>query len=65
MFYEWSGAPGNYSIDYSFDLGEESWLELTDTAVIAAGSTSGNVSLELAPSEANARRVFYRVRSAR
>lgn len=61
----WSGAPGNYSIDYSFDLGEESWLELTDTAVIAAGSTSGNVSLELAPAEANARRVFYRVRSAR
>lgn len=60
----WSGAPGNYAIDYSFDLEEGSWLELTDTARIAAGSTSGNATLELVPAEANASQVFYRVRSA-
>lgn len=60
----WSGAPGNYAIDYSLNLEEGNWLELTDSARIAEGSTSGNTTIALPALETNTSRVFYRVRSA-
>lgn len=60
----WTGAPGSYAIDYSLDLTEGSWRELTDNAAISAGETNGTQSVTLPASETNRDRVFYRVRVA-
>jgi len=56
----WSGAPGAYAIDYSFDLKE--WLELDDSAQIPQGSDTGSMVDDFIAPGASNTRVYYRVR---
>ena len=58
----WSGAPGEYFLEYSFDLTAASWLEVSDSEVIADGETSAtSIDNFIAPNAANTK-VFYRFR---
>lgn len=60
---DWTGAPGEYLLEYSFDLEAGSWLELSDSEVIADGeSTATSVDNFIAPQAGNTR-VFYRLRA--
>jgi hypothetical protein len=58
----WSGAPGEYILEYSFDLTDEGWQEVSDSEVINDGETS-STSLDnfIAPNALNSK-VFYRFR---
>ncbi|MDB4288917.1 hypothetical protein N9947_03005, partial [bacterium] len=58
----WTGAPGDYIFEYSLDLTEGSWFEISDNAVIADGETSGTETDDtIAPTGS---RIFYRFRVA-
>ncbi len=60
---EWSGAPGKYFLEYSFDLSPGSWLELSDSETIEVGETSAtSIDDFVAANPANTR-VFYRFRA--
>lgn len=56
--------PGTYALEYSFDLIEANWFEITDNETIEAGETT-KVSLDdvAAPDPMNTK-VFYRIRLA-
>lgn len=58
----WTGPPGEYFLEYSFDLTSKSWLELSDSEEIEAGETTA-VSIDsfVAPDPDNTT-VFYRFR---
>ena len=58
----WSGAPGEYILEYSFDLTDAGWQEVSDSEVINDGETS-STSLDnfIAPNALNSK-VFYRFR---
>lgn len=59
---DWSGSPGDYLFEYSFDLTADSWLELSDSETIFPGETSAtSIDDFIAPNAAN-RKVFYRFR---
>ncbi|MGC6457215.1 MAG: LamG domain-containing protein [Akkermansiaceae bacterium] len=60
----WSGAPGEYFLEYSVDLSSDSWLELSDSETILPGETNA-VSIDdfIAPNPDNTK-VFYRFRPA-
>ena len=59
---DWSGPPGEYFFEYSFDLTEGSWLDISDSEIIEDGETSTtSIDNFIAPNQAN-RKVFYRVR---
>lgn len=60
---EWTGAAGEYFLEYSFDLAPGSWLELSDSEKIEVGETSA-VSIDdfIASNPANTT-VFYRFRA--
>lgn len=58
----WSGAPGEYFLEYSRDLTEGSWLEISDSEIIEDGQTSAtSIDNVIAPVEGNTR-IFYRFR---
>ncbi|MDA7629878.1 LamG domain-containing protein [Akkermansiaceae bacterium] len=58
----WTGAPGDYIFEYSPDLTEGSWFEISDNAVIADGETSGTETDDaIAPTGS---KIFYRFRVA-
>lgn len=60
----WTGAPGEYIFEYSFDLTEASWLDLSDSEVIEDGETTATVlDTVIAPNPDN-KKVFYRIRAA-
>lgn len=60
---DWTGAPGEYVFEYSFDLAEGSWREISDSEIIEAGETTAtSVDNFVAPGGTN-NRVFYRLRS--
>lgn len=59
---DWSGSPGDYLFEYSFDLTSDSWLELSDSETIPPGETSAtSIDDFIAPNSEN-RKVFYRFR---
>jgi len=61
---DWTGAPGDYFFEYSFDLTPGSWLELSDSESILPGETSATaIDSFIAPNAENSR-VFYRIRLA-
>ncbi|MGC6426200.1 MAG: LamG-like jellyroll fold domain-containing protein [Akkermansiaceae bacterium] len=56
----WSASPGEYALEYSFDLEDGNWIELSDSEVIEDGETEGSsVDSSIAPNAANTK-VFYR-----
>lgn len=56
----WSASPGEYALQYSFDLTEGNWIELSDSELIEAGETEGSsVDSSIAPNVGNTK-VFYR-----
>lgn len=58
----WSGAPGEYFLEYSRDLTEGSWLEISDSEIIEDGETTGtSVDNVIAPAAGNDK-IFYRFR---
>lgn len=58
----WTASPGEYSLEYSFDLMAGNWLELSDNELIEPGETEGiSVDSTIAPNAANTK-VFYRIR---
>ncbi|MGJ8695203.1 MAG: LamG-like jellyroll fold domain-containing protein [Verrucomicrobiaceae bacterium] len=59
---DWKGAPGTYFLEYSLDLTDSNWFEITDNATIETGATSGTaVDDFIAPAPENSK-VFYRIR---
>lgn len=60
----WTGNPGLYLVEYSLDLTQDSWLELSDNAEITAGSTTGSEILSLPASVTDRSHAFYRIRQA-
>lgn len=58
----WTGPPGEYYFEYSFDLTEGSWLDISDNEIIEEGETTA-VSIDdfVAPNPEN-QKVFYRIR---
>lgn len=58
----WSGTPGEYILEYSFDLTDEGWQEVSDSEVIIDGETSAtSIDNFIAPNALNTK-VFYRFR---
>jgi len=56
----WSGSPGEYSLEYTFDLSNPNWFELSDNEVIEAGETTGtSTDSSIATNPANTK-IFYR-----
>ena len=62
MELNWSGAPGEYFLEYSIDLSEDGWEEVSDSEVINDGETTGtSIDNFIAPNAAKTK-VFYRFR---
>ena len=58
----WSGSPGEYSLEYTPDLSNPNWFELSDNEVIEAGETTGtSTDSSVATNPVNTR-IFYRFR---
>ena len=61
----WSGPPGDYSVEYSFDMRAGSWLELNDPSIPAGESSA--VTLDIAAdavgNQAGIERIYYRILS--
>ncbi|MDB4297055.1 hypothetical protein N9904_03600, partial [Akkermansiaceae bacterium] len=57
-----TAPPGTYALDYSLDLIDGGWLEVSDSETIEAGETT-KIAIDnvAAPDSANTK-VFYRVR---
>lgn len=60
----WSGAPGDYFFEYSFDLLEGNWIELSDSETIDEGETTATSVDNIVAPVASNRKVFYRFRAA-
>lgn len=61
----WTGAPGEYYLEYSTDLTDDGWSELSDSEVIKDGETTGtSIDDIIAPNAPNAAntKIFYRLR---
>ncbi|MGI9241035.1 MAG: LamG domain-containing protein [Verrucomicrobiales bacterium] len=54
----WDGVPGDYSVEYSFDL--SSWLELDDPSIPVGETSATIIDNFIAPQPENTR-VYYRV----
>jgi hypothetical protein len=62
VFIGWSGSPGEYSLEYTPDLSNPNWFELSDNKVIEAGETTGtSTDSSVATNPVNTR-IFYRFR---
>ena len=58
----WSGSPGEYSLEYTTDLSNPNWFELSDNEVIEAGETTGtSTDSSVATNPANTK-IFCRFR---
>ena len=55
----WSGSPGEYSLEYTADLSNPNWFELSDNEVIEAGETTRtSTNSSIATNPANMK-IFY------
>lgn len=61
---DWSGPPGFYFFEYSIDLREGNWFELSDNAEILAGETSATITDSFIAPDPKFPKVFYRIRVA-
>ena len=59
---DWTGAPGDYFFEYSFDLTPDSWLEISDSESILPGETISTAVDDFIAPNAENRKVFYRLR---
>ncbi len=60
----WTGAPGEYFLEYSSDLTGESWSEISDSEVIEEGQTTATSVDDFIAPNAESTRIFYRFRPA-
>ena len=55
----WTGAPGEYYLEYSTDLTDDGWSELSDSEIIKDGETTGtSIDDIITPNT----KIFYRLR---
>ena len=58
----WSGPPGEYSLEYTSDLSNPNWFELSDNEVIEADETTAtSTDSSVATNPVNTK-IFYRFR---